>query len=385
MSNPINTKTSRDRLAVRREPYWARVRTGLYVGYRRLNEGEGTWIARQRTDSGQQKYFALGSFTEFDLAAKACAKWADSLHEPQPDKPVIVPAVNHTVSDACRAYVEYQRLHKSEAASKDADARFRQLVYGNAIGSLSLSALTIVHMHKWIADQLTGKEGEALRRGKDSANRQLASFKSALNFGYRTGLVNTDSAWRTVVPFRGVGRRRQGFVPMDLRERLLAACAPDIRSLCTAMLLTAARPGELSRATIQHFDARQGTLQLDGKTGHRSITLSSAALAFFKTCAEGKIGGAFLLTTRRGKKWTKEKWIPAFNATRDAAELPSDIVMYSLRHTSISEMIAGGIDVFTVAKIAGTSTTMVDKHYGHLRAERTRALLDSINLLSTAA
>ena len=44
--------------------------------------------------------------------------------------------------------------------------------------------------------------------------------------------------------------------------------------------------------------------------------------------------------------------------------------MYRLRHVAISEMIAGGVDTFLVAKLAGTSTAMIDKHHGHLRHEQ---------------
>jgi integrase len=241
-----------------------------------------------------------------------------------------------------------------------------------------------VHIHTWSENQLSGKEDEVLRRGKDSANRQLATFKAALNYAFRNGLVASDIAWRTVVPFRNVGRRRQGYISMELREALLAACDPDIRALVTAMLLTAARPGELAGVTAQHFDAVQGTLQLDGKTGHRSVALSSAARKFFEGLSANKIGGALLLTTRRGKKWSKGLWTLEFNAASKTAELPVGMVMYSLRHTAISDMIAGGLDAFVVAKIAGTSTTMIDKHYGHLRIDRTRALLDTIKLISGA-
>jgi integrase len=64
-----------------------------------------------------------------------------------------------------------------------------------------------------------------------------------------------------------------------------------------------------------------------------------------------------------------------------AAKLPSTIVMYSLRHTAISEMIANGIDSFEVARMAGTSTEMIDEHYGHLRHDRMRAKLDAIAII----
>lgn len=55
--------------------------------------------------------------------------------------------------------------------------------------------------------------------------------------------------------------------------------------------------------------------------------------------------------------------------------------MYTLRHVAISEMIAGGVDTFLVAKLAGTSTAMIDKHYGHLRHEQTRARLDAVAMM----
>ena len=53
---------------------------------------------------------------------------------------------------------------------------------------------------------------------------------------------------------------------------------------------------------------------------------------------------------------------------------------YSLRHAAISELLVSGMDMHTVAKIAGTSTDMIDKHYGHLCIERTRKQLDAAAL-----
>jgi hypothetical protein len=52
-----------------------------------------------------------------------------------------------------------------------------------------------------------------------------------------------------------------------------------------------------------------------------------------------------------------------------------------VRHTAISELIAGGMDTFIVARLAGTSTGMIDKHYGHLRHEQTRVRLDAVALM----
>jgi hypothetical protein len=40
--------------------------------------------------------------------------------------------------------------------------------------------------------------------------------------------------------------------------------------------------------------------------------------------------------------------------------------MYCFRHTYISEAIAQGIDVFTVAKLTGTSVAIIQSNYGNL-------------------
>lgn len=52
--------------------------------------------------------------------------------------------------------------------------------------------------------------------------------------------------------------------------------------------------------------------------------------------------------------------------------------MYSLDHAAISTMISSGIDNFEVAR---TSTTMMDKHYGHMRHDWTRAKLDAMVII----
>ena len=39
-----------------------------------------------------------------------------------------------------------------------------------------------------------------------------------------------------------------------------------------------------------------------------------------------------------------------------------------------------GLDLFTVAKISGTSVLMIEKHYGHLNSEHARRALEKLAL-----
>ena len=134
----------------------------------------------------------------------------------------------------------------------------------------------------------------------------------------------------------------------------------------------------MASCNVADFDQDQGTLTLTGKTGTRTVTLSTAAAAFFKEQAKSKLPAAPLLADAYGNRWNKDSWKKRFRAAVKAAGLPDSVVMYTLRHVGISELIAGGVDVFLVAKLAGTSTAMIDKHYGHLRHTQTRASLDAV-------
>jgi integrase len=379
MAISINSKTARDKLPPRREPYFLRIQSGLYVGFRKLLQGDGTWIARRRNESGKQEYRALGTFANYDDAVKAAHEWATAVNGGVSSKSV-------TVKDACEQYVKHLGLHKSASSKADAEGRFRRLIYGAKIAKIDLSKVRTSHLKDWLSAQIeldedSAEDEEDLRRAKDSANRNLASLKAALNLSLRDRLVATDAGWKTVSKFKDVGRRRQSFLPANQRTALVEACATDIRQLVKAMLFTGARPGELANTSVKHFDRAQGILALDGKTGYRVVSLSSAAIAFFEEQTKDKTENAPIFATEYGQRWNKDSWKKPFRAAVDAAKLPSTAVMYSLRHTAISEMIASGIDSFEVARMAGTSTAMIDKHYGHLRHDRMRAKLDAIAIL----
>lgn len=374
----ITSKSGRSRLKAQREPYWSRISTGLYIGYRALKQGEGTWIARRRSEDGRQQYKSFGTISDdkaYDVAVKKATEWSYSMQHGISNKAM-------TVSDACKAYVEDRRLHKSDANAKDAEGRFKRLVYQKKIGRIALDKLTTAHVKAWLNKQIDQDEDdEDIRRAKDSANRNLSALKAALNLALKDRLVATDAGWKTVTPFKNVGRRRTEFLTLQQRKALLNACPDDLAALVKALLLTGARPGELAKATAGDFDKVHGTIALTGKTGHRICTLSSAAKKLFAEMAKGKTPKAPLIARSDGKHFDKDSWKKLFRESVIAGNLPANIVIYTLRHTAITEMVNNGMDSFIVAKLAGTSTAMIDKHYGQLRHDKTRERLDKVSLL----
>ena len=380
MGTKIDSKTARERLKPRREPYWHKVRDGLHLGYRRIESGEGTWIGRSTT-STKKTYRALGQFSDspgrpaFEAATKALKGWSDGADAGIEDFDTIV-------EGACKAYVTARRTEKGDANADDADGRFRRLVYGTSFGTIRLDKLTPAKVRAWRDAQVpSGVDEDTSRRAKDSANRNLATLKAALNLALRDRLVQSDAGWKSIDKFSDVGRRRELFLDRAQRAALLDACPSGLREIVEGLMLTALRPGELAAATVDDFDKKHGTLNVrKSKTKARIVPLSTAAINYFKTLSRDRIGEHPVVADEFGAAWDKDKWKKPFKEAARAAKLPGSAVLYSLRHAAISELLVGGMDMHTVAKIAGTSTEMIDQHYGHLCVERTRAQLDAANI-----
>ena len=380
MATSIKSVADRKKLEPRREPYWDRIEAGCFLGYRKLNDGTGTWIARWRTEEETQKYQALGSVQTYDDAAKLAREWFEQCRGGSPE---IV-----DVEEACKRYVTDRLTEKGDATAKDADGRFKRLVFGTKFGRIKLSALRTAHITDWRNAMVERDDGDEVdedddpdadRRAKDSANRNLATLKAALNLAYRMGLVASTAQWDRVEAYKGVGKRRDVSLTMTDRKKLIAAATPDLTTFLQAMLLTGCRPGELASSNVGDLDPA-GLLTVTGKTGRRTIPLSPKALALLKSAA-GQRDILKPLLTRSGMAWTRFEWRDAFREARTAAGLPETVVMYSLRHVAISEMLVSGMDPMTVSKIAGTSIEMISRHYGHLIRDKVVAQLAKVKAL----
>lgn len=378
MAIDLSKKGERSKLEPRREPYWSRLEIGLYLGWRALGGGVGTWIAR-RQENSKKAYQALGHHETYDEAKKAALAWVGRADAGVKEE-------DTTVEAACRHYIQHQRTTKGEDSAKDAEGRFKRLIYGTDFGRTKLDKLNTIKVRAWRDGQIAqiedDEDDDKLRRAKDSTNRNLATLKAALNLAHRDRLVASDDGWKTVTAFEKVGKRRSIFLNTEQRRELVKHCGPGLRELVIGLLLTGLRPGELAACTVADFDQAQGTLNIrKSKTESRTVLLSSAAISHFKAATENRIARAPLVANEHGRAWNKDAWKKPFKDAVRAAGLPALTVIYTLRHCAITELIAGGMDSHLVAKIAGTSTAMIDANYGHLRADKTRALMDRTAML----
>lgn len=386
MALDLSKVGERGRLKWRREPHWQRLRAGCFLGYRPSKRGgKGTWIARAYDeDTGKYRLKALGDFgtlagNEMFAAAKKEAERLAELVETGGQ----VRAKMETVADACREYA----MTRSEAGH-----RFRRYVYGDPIARVKLDKLRRRHLVEWrerlvAAPALVSrrKKGEAIhrKRAASTVNRDMAVLRAALAKVLSPGAPNSEAAWQEALrAVPNANGRRTLYFDRSQRRKLLEnmdkEAAPFFRALCLLPL----RPGALAGLTAGDFDARTAELTIGkDKAGKpRRIQLPAEAAKLLATQAKNKLPGAPLFMRANGKAWNKDAWKHPIADAVTAAKLPSGATAYTLRHSTITDLVSAGLPLLTIAQISGTSAEMIERHYGHLAGEAALKALGELAL-----
>lgn len=365
----------RSALAPRRDPYWQRLSEGRYVGFRLMANGTtGTWLARYY-DGESYAHKPLGDFAKldpkerYDAAKRDAEAWFKHMDQGgTTGRP--------TVKAACEAYVAHLKIENSERAAKDAAGRFGRTVYNDPLAKVELAKLTARHLADW--------KGRMLAKGgaRSSYNRDSTPLRAALNLAYQRREVASDHAWMVELkPLEGATARRTLYLDPAKRRRLVEKASAEARPFFRTLNMLPMRPGEIAALRVEHLKASQRSLEIPtGKTEARVIPLTDEALAHFKALAKRKLPAAWLVSRADGSAWYKEAWRDEIKPAARKAKLPRATVAYTIRHSVITDLVTGGLDLFTVAKLAGTSVVMIERHYGHLQREHARSALEKLAL-----
>lgn len=375
MALDLSKVKARDDLKAQREPHWQRLRAGCFLGYRPSKRGStGTWIARAYDeDAGKYRLKALGDFgslsgNERFAAAKREAEKLAELVEAGGE----VRAKIETVKDACAEYAK---------GRPEAEHRFRRYVDSDPIAKVKLDKLRRRHVKEW-RERLEAKpalvsrrkKGEPIhrKRAASTVNRDMAVFRAALAKVLSPGAPNSEAAWQEALKSTpNADGRRTLYLDRSERRKLLektdAEVAPFVRALCLLPL----RPGALAALTAGDFDKRTSELTIGkDKTGRpRRIQLPQEAAKLLADQAKNKLPSAALLMRGNGKAWNKDSWKQPIAAAVASAGLPGDATAYTLRHSTITDLVSAGLPLLTIAQISGTSAEMIERHYGHLASD----------------
>jgi len=404
MSENIKTVGGRKRLPIDADRVvWVKHATGQFIGFRKTDADAGTWWIRVYDPATRKQHYRqlgdLGGHTparQYDEAMRQALEWFRSFEAG------VVPN-DATVADVCRQHVKALRLDDGDAKANETNRRFERYVYDDPIGPIPLSKLRRAHMEDWRrrlagmpavvwrrktdkvkARNRPGRSTEATReRSAATVNRDMVPVRAALNRALDDGLVSSDLAWRVALrPTKGAGSRRDIYLERDDRRQLIDAATPEIRPFLRGLSLLPLRPGALAALTVGDFDARRRTLRIgkDKAGADRRITLPADTSAFFAAQVKLKHPAAPIFADGAGRAWTKITWAKPIKAAVSAAGFPANVTAYVLRHSTITDLVTGGLDLLTIAQISGTSVAMIERHYGHLRQDHAAAALAALAL-----
>lgn len=392
MAHRIDTVEGRNRLKPRTPPYWQKLTTGCHVGFRKMSAGsEGTWLAQAYEPStSKQTRQSLGGLDNlpahqrFDAAKKLAEAWFEHL-----GRGGSTAVIN--VKTACENYVKWLQESGAEKNAADIEARFKRWVYADKLGNQALPKLTRKTVEDWrnrlaktpvivnpYASNPTTRE-----RAPASLNRDMAALRAGLNSAHDHGDVTTDMAWR--VALRAVEHadgRRDTYLDRTQRAALISKAAADIGAFLRGLSLVPLRPGALASLTVAKLHTQLGVLTVGkDKAGRdRKIKLPPATAKFFAEQAKNKLPTAALLTRADGKAWNKDSWKKPIKAAATVAGLSETVTSYTIRHSVITDLVTNGLDLLTVAQLSGTSVAMIEKHYGHHRADHAAKALAGLAL-----
>lgn len=354
------------------EPYWQRLQPGCYIGFApSAKGGGGTWHARAYDpDTRSYRRQSLGAFDELPGNSKfAAAKAEAEKYSKMIEAGGHVVAKVETVADACRTYA---------AERPEAEARFKRYVYGDSIAKVKLAKLRRRHLADWrkrLEDRpalvsRSKKKGERVRqRAPSTVNRDMAILRAALAKALSPGPPNSEAAWQEALkPTRNADRQRTLYLDRDQRRKLLEYASMEAVPFVLGLCLLPFRPGALAALTAHDFDKRTSELTIGkDKTGKpRRIHLPFEAAALLAAQAVDKLPSAPLFMRANGKAWDKNSWKLPIAAAVAAAGLPKGVTAYTLRHSTITDLVSAGLPLLTIAQISGTSAEMIERHYGHL-------------------
>jgi integrase len=394
MATRIDTVQAREKLKPRRPPYWQRLTSGIAVGFRKMTAGSGgTWLAQVYDEATRKQarkslggLDSLPAHARFDAARLEAEALGAHLNRGGTVKSV-------TVRDACDDYIKHLESDGRPTTAAAAGSRFTLLVYPAKLAGIDLRKLAHHHVNDWRANliatpaAINGRAKAENRRTRPrsaaTVNRDMASLRAALNLARLNDSVTTDAAWlKALKPLSGATKRRDLYLDRTQIAKLIEVAPADLAAFLRALALVPLRPGALSALTAADFDKRLGVLRIgkDKVKGDRKIMLPKATAGFFAELAKSKLPTAPLVGRSDGSAWSKSTWSPSIRDAAAAAKLPAGVTSYTLRHSTITELIGAGLDTLQVARMSGTSLQMIEKHYGHLRAGHAATALAALAL-----
>jgi integrase len=421
----LETRTSRLRLKPNPRPvYIATARKGVRLGYRRLSDGNGKWIAkRSRGRTGTGTHYETEVFAEADDFCESDGSgvldYFEAMRKVGGELSEVQKRQRYTVETAIADYLGWLKTHKKTA--RDAEVKLNAYLKP-FFGDKLLADLKPDDFDRWLSwavdhtpkgrgngklrkppkapttpKQIADAKAKAAkpvvdaaerkRRKRSTLNRVVNNVKACLTRAFLNGHVSSDAAWRRLKKFKSADSARIQWLSAAQATRLINAAAPDFRPILHAAMLTGARWSELRALKAGDYDARSGTVNIaDSKSGKpRRVYLTDDGKAAFESWTAARAESEVIFKDRFGNAWGSHDQHRPMRAACTAAKIEPAVSFHVLRHSYASQLVGAGVSLAIVAEALGhRDTRMVSQHYGHLSpshvADQIRANLPALGV-----
>lgn len=220
-----------------------------------------------------------------------------------------------------------------------------------------------------------------------TVNRERAALSNALSMALRRGLVDRNVVL-AVKPLKENNARDRYLEPVE-ETRLLDAVEDWLRPMVILALHTGMRMGELLAIRRADVDRVRRLIRLPKtKNGQiRHVPLNDVAMGVIESVPVGQIGpdGAspfLFVNPETGKPWRKWSVVHAFQRAVAAAgmetEGPNRVTFHTLRHTTVSRLVAAGVPDRKIMKLVGHSSAAMVSRYAHLSPDGLRGAVEAL-------
>jgi integrase len=208
----------------------------------------------------------------------------------------------------------------------------------------------------------------------------VLAFRQTLDAGIRYGYLTTNPV-KLAGPNPQPSPRAIRIYTLDELSRICEELDTQGAAVVRFAAETGLRPSEWASLERRDVDRTRRVATVRGTKTHRSrreVPLTTAALAALDAPIPrldspywfaAKQGGPFDVENFRRRDW---------HDAIDTAGITKPARIYDLRSTFISNALARGLTVFETARIAGTSTRMIELHYGALLDTAHESLLERL-------
>lgn len=211
-------------------------------------------------------------------------------------------------------------------------------------GDLHTNELKPYHVQQWL---------DRRKLNQSSRHLQITIVRAITRWATEQGYLDRDP----LVTLKRPAILRRSPVTAEQLERALEVANPTNRELLTVLVLTGIRPGELASLAVERIDLDAGQAVVEGKSGIRTIQLSSAACEAIRPLVERAKEGPLWPGINSEKVTDRILWVGRqAGLTKFSA--------HRIRGLYATEAIRRGVDSLLVSKLLGhKDPSIVARHY----------------------